>query len=131
LFFTHLYLAESPQSFRPWPEHQRGNQNEDAIVGEPDPKSSLPLGPDPYSRDQALRYWDFVDAMVDEAIDVMDLRRRDSGFHWYKIPKLEHQLVNIRHLSHHTAQLADRLRTAENVGIKWVGSRRKRAEPTE
>jgi len=125
LFFTQLYLGEDAQAFRPWAEHQRGNQNEDGIIGRPDPKSNLPLGPDPYSREQALRYWDVVDGMVDQAIDTMDLRRRDSGFSWYKIPKLEHQLVNIRHLAHHTAQLADRLRTAESVGIKWVGSGRK------
>lgn len=131
LFFTQLYLGETPQSFRPWAEHQRGNQNEDGIVGAPDPKSKLPLGPEPYSREQALRYWDFVDAMVDEAVDTMDLRRRDSGFYWYTMPKLEHQFVNIRHLAHHTAQLADRLRSAENVGVKWVGSRRKRAESAE
>lgn len=126
LFFTHLYLGQDLQSFRPWPEHRRDNQNEDGIVGKPDPNSNLPLGPDPYSRDQALRYWDYVDTLVDEAIETMDLRRRDSGFHWYTMPKLEHQLVNIRHLAHHTAQLADRLRVAENVGIKWVGGRRNR-----
>jgi hypothetical protein len=125
LFFTHLYLGRDAESFRPWAEHRRGNQNEDGIVGRDlDPKSDLPAGPDPYSREQVLRYWDFVDTMVDEAVESMDLRRRESGFSWYQIPKLEHQLVNLRHLSHHTAQLADRLRAAENVGIKWVGARR-------
>lgn len=127
LFFTHLYLSDDPRSFRPWAEHQRGNQNEDGIVGEPDPKSNLPLGPDPYTRDQALRYWEHVDALIDTAIDSMDLRRRDSGFSWYKMTKLEH-LVNIRHLSHHTGQLIERLRASEDVGVKWVGSRRKRPE---
>jgi len=35
--------------------------------------------------------------------------------------KLEHQFVNIRHIQHHGAQLADRLRSAANIGIRWVG----------
>ena len=37
--------------------------------------------------------------------------------------KLEHQLIAIRHIQHHTAQLMDRLRAAENVGVDWVGAR--------
>jgi antitoxin (DNA-binding transcriptional repressor) of toxin-antitoxin stability system len=38
--------------------------------------------------------------------------------------KLEHQLVNIRHIQHHTAQLMDRLRASEDIGVKWVGAGR-------
>ena len=127
IFFTHLYMCEDSSTFRPWAEHQRGVQNEDGIVGDRDPDSKLPAGPHPYTREQALRYWRIVDDMVDAAIDTMDLRRRDSGFHWYKVPKLEHQVINLRHLAHHTAQLADRLRAAEHIGIKWAGSRRNRS----
>jgi hypothetical protein len=37
--------------------------------------------------------------------------------------KLEHQFVNIRHIQLHGAQLADRLRSAADIGIKWVGGR--------
>ena len=37
---------------------------------------------------------------------------------------LEHQIVNIRHIEHHTAQLADRLRSSAGIGIQWVGARR-------
>jgi hypothetical protein len=36
--------------------------------------------------------------------------------------KLEHQLLNIRHLQHHTAQLADRLRQHAGAGIDWIGN---------
>jgi hypothetical protein len=35
--------------------------------------------------------------------------------------KLEHQLVNLRHIQHHTGQLADRLRQAADRGLRWVG----------
>jgi hypothetical protein len=51
----------------------------------------------------------------------MDLQSYDSGFSWYPMSKLEHQLVNIRHLQHGAAQLADRLRSKLDIGIKWSG----------
>ncbi len=120
LFFAHAYLGDQG-TFQRWSEHQRDNQNEDGIPGEPDPQSTLPLIPKPYTKDQALRYWAIVDGMVDQAVDTMDLRRRDSGFPRYKISKLEHQLVNLRHIQHHTAQLADRLRAACGVNVTWRG----------
>jgi hypothetical protein len=37
------------------------------------------------------------------------------------MPKLEHQFVNLRHIQHHTGQLADRLRQAANRGVQWLG----------
>jgi hypothetical protein len=122
LFFTHFYLGQDAASFEPWAEHQRDNQNEDGI-GPADPKSSLPVIPRPYSKEQTLRYWAIVDALVDRSVDAMDLRRTETGFH-YRMSKLEHQLVNLRHLGHHTGQLADRLREAEELGVRWVGGSR-------
>jgi len=124
LFFTHLYVGQEASSFQPWAEHQRDNQNEDGIVGEPDPNSTLPLGPRPYSRDQVLRYWAIVDDMIDATVDGLDLTRKDSGFSWYNMSKVEHQILSIRHLQHHTGQLADRLRAASDSHVKWVGARR-------
>jgi len=123
LFFTHFYLARDAASFEPWAEHRRDSQNEDGIPGPPDPKSALPLIPRPYAKDQALRYWAIVDGLVDRSVDTMDLNRHESGFH-YRMSKLEHQLVNLRHLAHHTAQLADRLRQANGHGVRWVGGSR-------
>jgi hypothetical protein len=123
LFFTHFYLGRDAESFQPWAEHRRDSQNEDGIPGDPDPKSTLPLIPRPYSKEQALRYWAIVDGMVDPAVDAMDLSRNESGFH-YRMSKLEHQLVNLRHIQHHAAQLADRLRDARGVGVKWKGGSR-------
>jgi hypothetical protein len=122
LFFAHLYLEDTDASFRPWAQHQRAVQHPDGIPGPPDPTSALPLIPTPYSRDQVLAYWSECDAMVDRAVDAMDLQRQESGFSWYPISKLEHQFVNIRHIQHHVAQLADRLRTSQNIGIDWVGT---------
>jgi len=108
LFFTHLYLQQSEVTFRRWPKQHGG---EDGISA------------DPYTPAQVLEYWDVCDEMVDGALDALDLESPDSGFSWYSMSKLEHQLVNIRHIQHHTAQLIDRLRLAADIGIRWVGAR--------
>jgi hypothetical protein len=122
LFFTHLYLQPGPSDFRPWEGHQAGVQHEDGIGGSLDPASDLPLIPDPYTKAQVLAYLEFCDDFVDGAVDALDLLSPESGFHWYPIPKLEHQLVNLRHLAHHAAQLADRLRNEAGLGTRWVAS---------
>jgi hypothetical protein len=122
LFLTHMYLQRDEAAFRPWDQHQAAVQNPDGIAGPPDPNSTLPLIPKPYSKSQVLEYWTFSDQMIDDAVDKLDLENPHSGFSWYQMSKLEHQLVNLRHLQHHAAQLADRLRSTANVGIKWVGS---------
>jgi hypothetical protein len=124
LYFTHLYLQPEPSAFRPWAGHQPDVQNPDGIAGPPDPASDLPLLPRPYTRGEVLDYWRVCDRMVDRAIDRMELDSPSSGFDRYPIPKLEHQLVNLRHLQHHGAQLGDRLRADIDVGQRWVGSAR-------
>lgn len=120
LFFTHMYLQQDEGAFRPWEHHQKAVQHPDGIPGPPDPNSSLPLIPKPYTKAQVLEYWIFCDQMVDGALDQLDLENPRCGFPWYQMSKLEHQLVSLRHIQHHAAQLADRLRSAANVGIKWV-----------
>jgi len=121
LFFTHLYLFLRSEDFIPWIKHQKDNQNPDSIRGDQDPDSTLPLIPDPYTREQLLEYWGFCKGIVDDFVDNMDLQNPESGFSWYNISKIEHQLVNIRHLQHGAAQLADRLRSKLDIGIRWVG----------
>lgn len=128
LFFSHLYIQQNEAAFRPW-EHHQAAQYEDGIPDKPDPKSALPLIPKPYTRAEVLAYWKICDEMVDEAVDALNLHDPSSGFSWYKVAKFEHQIISIRHIQHHTAQLADRLRSAADVGIKWVGSRPISVEP--
>jgi hypothetical protein len=123
LFFTHLYLQPEAAAFRPWDGHRSGVQHEDGIPGKADPGSDLPLIAEPYTQRQVLAYLSFCDDAVDGAVDRLDLLNPSSGFHWYPIPKLEHQLVNLRHVQHHMAQLADRLRNELGLGTRWVGSR--------
>jgi hypothetical protein len=125
LFFAHLYLMPNEAAFRPWARHQRNAQHEDCIPGPADPESKLPLIPPPYAKADVLEYWSFCDDMVDSAVDAIDLDGDASGFSWYRMSKLEHQFINIRHIQHHTAQLADRLRAHSDIGVRWVSSGRK------
>ncbi len=115
LYYTHLYLMPTNRSFRPWENHQPGIQRLEA-----------PLGTRrPYGKEEVLAYWQACREMVDGAVDAMDLSAPRSGFRWYRMSKLEHQIVNIRHIQYHQAQLADRLRKATGEGVNWSGAGRK------
>ena len=126
LFFVHLYLLDSPDDFEPPAWHQRQVQNPDALIRPPNPESDLPLGPDPYSQAQILDYCNWCDRLVDTRLQEMDITSSSSGFDWYPISKLEHQIVNIRHAACHAAELADRLRLVAGISTAWVGSRQTR-----
>lgn len=123
LFFTHLYLHRDEKSFTPWAQHQKDVQYQSGLKGRlPGGDPSLPLFATPYTKAQVLEYWNVCDRLVDDAMDTVDLDASDCGFWWYKMGKLEHQFINIRHIQHHTAQLCDRVRHATDVGVPWVGA---------
>jgi hypothetical protein len=71
-----------------------------------------------------IAYWSFCDATIDGSVDELNRLSEETGFSWYPLPKLEHQLVNLRHIQHHTAQLADRLRASQDLGIRWIRAHR-------
>ena len=125
LYFTELYLQISDEHFNPFMHRDDPNFKPwDDVLHDLSRtvknKGKLPEGLSPYTIDQMQDYWQAVDDMVDACVDQMDLDADDCGFHWYSVGKLEHQFVNIRHVQHHAAMLADRLRVAANVGIDWV-----------
>lgn len=114
LFYTHLYLQPAEADFVPWEHHRPGHHR-------------FGTGPDaaspalPYSPEEIRAYCQYCQEMVDAAVDRLDLSAPESGFSWYRMPKLEHQFVNLRHIQHHTGQLADRLRQSASQGLKWIG----------
>jgi hypothetical protein len=123
LFYAHFYLGQDEASFTPWEGHQRHVQRLDgSLPPGSDPSEPPPPVPRPYTRDETLAYWSHCDEMVDAAIDHLDLDRADSGFPWYRMSKFEHQLVSLRHIQHHTAQLVDRLRRSHGLATRWVGA---------
>ena len=121
-FFAHLYACRHVDEFKPWSKHIADVQVPDGIPGPPDPESDKPLIADPYSRQDVMEYCDFCSDFFDTILETTDVGADESGFYWYPVPKLEHLLVNIRHIQHHAAQIADRIRSREDKGIRWFGA---------
>lgn len=109
LLFAHLYLMPKYDEFEDWLGTSRAYWD----LGVP--------GLEPISTERLLEYADHIDTVIDGAIDRTDLGSADSGFDWYSISKLEHEMVNIRHIQHHAAQIADRLNHARGLSVDWVG----------
>jgi DinB superfamily len=110
LFYGHLYMMQTMEDFQPWEKHRVGWENifEDATPIEICPKATV------------LEYLDFLDAMVNDQVDALDLDSQQSGFDWYTMPKIDHQFVNIRHIQEHTGQLRERL-FEKGHDLRWVG----------
>ena len=113
LFFTQFYLQVRSQDFTPW-EHHRDEVESD--------EHRERLDATPYTREELLAYWEIVDATVDPQIDTIDLSSPESGFSWYRIPKLDHVILNLRHIQEHAGQLRDRLLEA-GIDQKWCTKR--------
>lgn len=107
-YYTHLYLHASRGSFTPWSEHVNDVSN---LWGRPKVVPAI-------SRESVLSYIEQINAETDTLVDNMDLDAVSSGFALYKIPKLEHQFVNLRHLQHHIGQLSELL-MARGIEIDW------------
>lgn len=114
LYYTHLYLQPSEAVFVPWEHHRPGHHR---FGTGPDAAAALR----PYSTDELRSYCLHCQDLVDSAVDRLDLAAPVSGFSWYRMSKLEHQFVNLRHTQHHIGQLADRLRQEADRGLRWIG----------
>jgi hypothetical protein len=119
LFFTDLYLRQNEQAFSRWARHREDAQ---FISSVPEDTAQAPKPCQPFTREDVLEYWRVCDGMVDAQVDALDLTATESGFDWYSVPKLEHQIINIRHIQHHAAILSYRLRKAAGIEIDWVSS---------
>ena len=136
LYFVHLYLMQTVKDFRAWEHHQTRIQDLDEWPAPPEIEDLCELPHRPvqtgvaYTKAQLLEYWDVCDGMVDARVDAMDLYTRESGFPWYTKfgSKLEHQMLSIRHIQGHMAQLGERLKGAGVGGIDWVGTAKERGK---
>jgi hypothetical protein len=120
LFFTHLYLQPDEASFEPWEHHRQEYQ---FIQSVPWPPFGPPNLGEPYTREQVLAYGSLCDGMIDDGVARLDLGAGECGFWWYKMPKLDHQIMNLRHLQHHAADLAERVRAEDGGEFAWYGGR--------
>ena len=116
LFYTHLYLQPAQADFQPWVKHRQDYQYLGARPWTTEPAARPDL---PYAKADLLEYYDVCRAEVEKQVPALDLAA-PSGFDWLPFNKLELQFYNIRHIQHHTGQLADRLRSSANIGLPWT-----------
>jgi hypothetical protein len=118
LFFAHFYMMPSDADFVPWAQHR---EQANFLEELPWPPHGMPEVADPYTQAELAAYARELDAMVDAGIDRLDLDAETCGFWWYKMPKLDHVILSIRHVQDHAGQLAELVRPTAG-DVEWVGT---------
>ena len=113
LFYTHLYLQDTLQAFKPWSLHRERYESLEPL---PQP----PHTNEPYDKATVLDYLAFCQQQVKDRVPGLDFDGK-SGFDWLPFNKLELQIYNIRHLQQHTGELMERLGTRTGIELDWVG----------
>ncbi len=114
LYYTHLYLMPKLEDFKEWDQHQ----NQAKILWDDD-EDGIPPMEVTYTQADMLEYLDQIDGNLAAWLDAIDFDSPESGFYWYKIPKLDHQILNVRHLGVHVGQLQELL-YAQDIDLDWV-----------
>jgi len=116
LFYVHFYMAPTDAQFVAWPHHRAEYNYLNEIPWKPGFK---PQVDQPYTQVEVREYLEFCHGEVDRQIAVVDFEA-PSGFSWLPFNKLELQFYNLRHLAHHTGQIAERVRSQAGVGVPWA-----------
>ena len=119
LFITDMYLSPEEKAFRPQPFHREDYNMLGPAPWAPDRR---PVVDNPYDRQTLAGYVDTCRAKAKRALDreTDEILAGPSGFHWLAFTRLELHLYNIRHLQHHTGQLAAALRRSTGEGVRWA-----------
>ena len=118
LFYTHLYLQDSEQTFTPWSGHRPEYQFLGPV---PWPPHAAPKIGEPYDKAGVLAYLAFCQREVEERVPRLDLEA-GSGFDWLPFSKAELQIYTIRHIQQHAGELMERLGTRAGLELDWVDS---------
>jgi hypothetical protein len=107
-FYTHFYMAQGESAFERWPGDRMLPYEEDR--------------PEGYSREEILNYIEWIDGIVDQTIDGLDLDSPETGFDWYpNMTKISHELMNLRHVQGHVGQISELIMALDpNEEIGWV-----------
>lgn len=101
LFYTDLYSGQTDQDFAVWSGTTRagaGLWKEDEGA---DPNET------PYLSASLMDYCDWLAAEIPKRLAAMDIMSQTCGIPWYDpFPKLDHQILNIRHLNQHVGQVS-------------------------
>jgi len=113
IFYTDLYLGQTVDDFKPWDKHRESATD---LWFDANPPVV-----EPYSKAEVINYIDLVDKKIDTTVDGLDLECETTGIPWYKdMGKLEHQILNIRHLQTHVGQLSQMLISNGIAGEYWI-----------
>lgn len=115
LFYTDFYLCTDSESFVPWRNHRP-----EAASLYASPETALDAAWPEYSKLEMLEYLDELDARLNSMVNRLDLTATESGFSWYPVSKLEHQLINVRHIQQHVGQLSE-ICYSHDIELTWVG----------
>jgi hypothetical protein len=107
VFYAHFYMLQEHKGLRPWHKHRR---NASALESDGEPA---------YTKADVLGYLDEVLASMAATLDSLNLATAESGFPWYRMPKLDHEILNIRHIMAHAGQLDAMLRQRGLAGVDW------------
>ena len=114
-FYSHFYLSQRQTDFTHWDKHVPH-----AIMTFSEEGEKLPLEGTVYTQSDLLEYIDFLKEQTGGMIEILDLDSPESGFPWYKnVPKLNHVLLTLRHLSIHVGQLQELL-FARGIESDWA-----------
>ena len=116
LFYCHYYAMPDHETFTPWDRHL-----DHGVVLWDDDEQGLPPTEHPYSQADLVGYLDWINDQIPAWLKAVDLDSNDSGFPWYPVPKLEHLLVNLRHVGVHIGQLQELL-YARGLEPRWKGA---------
>jgi hypothetical protein len=119
LFFADLYLSPDEASFEP-PSFYREDYH--FFGRKPWPPYETVVADVPYPKDTILEYVELCRAKASRSIarETPESLEGPCGFWWYKVPRAEFYLINIRHIQHHAAQMNLYLRNSAGIGIDWV-----------
>lgn len=119
LIFTDLYLDTDEKSFRRQPFHLANTQLFRDYEQLEDREPVLM-----YDRFQVLTYWDFCSSKVAArmAIETESTLCTPTTFARRNVTRAEMHLLNVRHIQHHAAQLALRLRLDSAADVPWIDS---------
>jgi hypothetical protein len=119
LFYTDFYLTQNEASYRRPPFHREEYQ---FFGGTKLPSEEEPIADFPFPREVVLEYVDYCHRKANEVIaaETAESLAGPPGFEWYKIPRAEFLLNEVRHIQHHTAQLGLYLRRVAGLEFRWV-----------
>ncbi len=116
LFYTALYLSESPSAFKPWAKHIANYNSLGMLTRDGKPVVIEQV----YAKDELTEYAESIFEECEAAVPKF-INNETSGFPWVPLNRFSLHLHNLRHIQHHTGQLTERLHQAGIKGIEWVG----------